>query len=149
MRREHHPKQQCEAAQGNQMTKREFVMRKRARNRTGSIRWTFEELGKSLGKSIEADIEFDIEPAEQRTWDHPGSPGGMFLTSVEVCKFTSDDYSKKEFGSWGEFIDQIAFGLAEKHWPEIEEAAGEDADGSGEAALEAYYNARREERFGC
>ena len=86
---------------------------------TTSIDWTFEELGRNMGKAIDCTIWFDVEEPEPRTWDYPGSPGGVAVCDVHVTGWDNDTDVGIKPGSWQTLLDNIAFDLAEANLPEI------------------------------
>lgn len=88
---------------------------------------------------------------EPRTWDYPGSPGGISVVGARVTEFCSSTHivSRDNLGAWATVLDKLALKLADESKYEIQERYGENLVDSEEAALDDYYDRKRDElRYG-
>jgi hypothetical protein len=116
-----------------------------------TLAWTFEELGKGMGCGLEVELLLDVDEPEPKTWDYPGSPGGMDVVDAKVTQFLSSTHiiGRDRLGSWAPVLDELALKLAVDKTYEIQERYGEDLADSEEAAREDYYDRKRDELRGC
>jgi len=86
------------------------------------VDWTFEELGSNEGKALDVTITVDIQPEEPRTYDYPGYPATVEVTEVEVTGWDNESIvGHKWANGWEEYVEKIAFALAEENINDIME----------------------------
>ena len=98
------------------------------------------------------DVEFDVcvIPGCKGSYWEPPEPAEVEFIGVIVIEF-ADDNGKILIGdnSWLDSFKQIAFGLAERDRDILEEALFERIGSAEEAALDDYYDRKRDELRGC
>lgn len=123
-------------------TRNETIMAKH------SLPWTFDELGKGLNKSLEVDFECHASPGSTGSYWEPPEPPEIEFADVEIIALADNDRAITVGPSWMEHLRTIAFDLAELHRESLEESLLERIQDYEEAALEDYYDRKRDEQRG-
>lgn len=114
-----------------------------------TLTWTFEELGKALGKSLEVEFECSATPGDPGSYWEPPTPPEIEFSDVTIIELLSEADQIVVGDSWQEFLKAIAFNLAEKFREHLEESLVERISDYEDAALEDYYDLKRDELRGC
>ena len=71
-------------------------------------RLNLEELGAGY-VGVVVEIEGDVQHGERRTWDYPGSPGGVDLESVRVLEYSTSDgtVKREDRPDWFAWLDGV------------------------------------------
>ena len=113
-----------------------------------TLPWTFEELGKGLNKSLEVEFECCVSIGSPGSYWEPPEPTEVEFYDVRIIKFLGDE-GEIDVGPKGEkALKHIAFALAEKNRERLEESILERIGDYEEAALEDYYDRKRDEQRG-
>ena len=116
---------------------------------THYLPWTFEEIGKGQNKSLEVEFECCVSQGDPGSYWEPPEPASVEFYDVTIIEFLNEDSEVVVGPSWQKFLKDIAFDLAEKNRDRLEEALSERIGDYEEAALDDYYERKRDERRGC
>lgn len=115
-----------------------------------TLSWTFEELGRCGNKSLEVEFECHASPGSPGSYWDPPDPPEVEFANVSILDFYTVDGDEIAVGSsWLEFLKKIAFAMAEKDRASLEESIFEDLASAEEAALDDYWDRKRDEQRGC
>lgn len=114
-----------------------------------TLLWTFEEIGKGENKSLEVEFECDVSQGSPGSYWEPPEPAYVEFAEVTIVEFLCGDGEVVVSPSWHKYLRDIAFSLAEKHYERLAEALREQISDYEEAALEDYYDRKRDELRGC
>ena len=106
------------------------------------------ELGGMLSVSLDVEVECDLFEEEKATNEYPGSPGHIDITGVVVRRMVGDGYSINldDRPDWRADADATALAWVRANDESVCEEIAEDIAGRDEAALESYYEHKREQR---
>lgn len=116
---------------------------------THTLPWTFEEIGRGENKSLEVEFECCVSPCDPGSYWEPSSPAEVEFCDVTIVEFLNTDSEVVVGPSWLKFLRDIAFKLAEQERGRIEEQLSENIGDYEEAALDDYYERKRDELRGC
>lgn len=114
-----------------------------------TLPWTFEELGRGENKSLEVEFECCVSLGSKGSYWEPPEPPDVEFYAVEIIAFTGEHGAIDVNPSWEHTVKEIAFILADKHRARLEESLFERIGDAEEAALDDYYDRKRDERRGC
>ena len=116
---------------------------------THTLSWTFEEIGKGENKSLEVEFECCVSPGSPGSYWEPPEPAEVEFSDVTFVELLDENGEIRIGRSWEKFLRDIAFDLAERNRDRLEETLLERIGDYEEAALEDYYERKRDERRGC
>ena len=114
-----------------------------------TLSWTFEELGAGMNKCLDVEFQCDVYPGSPGSYWEPPDPPEIEFSDVTIISLTNADSELSVAHSWHPFLVDIAFDLAEKHRERLEERVLENIGDYDDAALDDYYERKRDERRGC
>lgn len=116
---------------------------------THTLFWTFEEIGKDENKSLEVEFECHVSEGSPATYWEPAEPTEVEFADVTIIEFMNADSEIVIDASWEKYLRDIAFSLAEQKRSDLEERLLEQIGDFEEAALDDYYDRKRDELRGC
>jgi len=117
--------------------------------RKHTLPWTFEEIGNGENKSLEVEFECHVSPGSPGSYWEPPEPPEVEFADVTIIAFRNEDGDIELSPDLQHTLKDVAFILAEKHRERLEEKLLERIGDYEEAALEDYYDRKRDELRGC
>lgn len=119
-----------------------------------TLPWTFEEIGKVGNKSLEVEFDCQVSAGSPGSYWEPPEPPEVEFSDVKIVALRNTDGdivgpASWHAPSWQKYLADIACDLAEKERDRLEESLLERIGDYEEAALEDYYDRKRDELRGC
>jgi len=114
-----------------------------------TLPWTFEELGVAENKSLEVEFACCVNAGSRGSRWEPPEPTEVEFYDVKIIELLGEHGKIEVSPDLEHTLKEIAFVLADKHRAHLEESLLERIGDADEAALEDYYDRKRDEARGC